>query len=130
MDTDTISLKVPAKPEYILVIRITTSAVASRAGFGIDEIEDIKVAVAEAGVTIMNQGNDVQFLELKFGVSDNKEILISVSASEVHEVKTSYLENEQTELSFYIMESLMDHVEKRIEDGLLSGVTLYKKFGG
>jgi len=45
---DIIELTLPARAEYIGVARLTVSGVANRMGFAYDEIEDIKVAVAEA----------------------------------------------------------------------------------
>ncbi|MGV3487465.1 MAG: anti-sigma B factor RsbW, partial [Tuberibacillus sp.] len=43
--SDTINLTIPAKPDYIGVVRLTISGIASRMGFLYDDIEDIKVAV-------------------------------------------------------------------------------------
>ncbi|UFJ40950.1 anti-sigma B factor RsbW [Brevibacillus humidisoli] len=43
-----VELTIPARAEYIGVARLLVSGVANRAGFSYDEIEDIKLAVAEA----------------------------------------------------------------------------------
>jgi serine/threonine-protein kinase RsbW len=134
MGVDSIYLKVPAKPEYILVARLTCSAVASRADFGVDEIEDIKVAVAEAGTVVMNQGKGVEWLELNFEVNKGEDIHIHIFASGAADGVVSFSKSEQeeqqVELSFDIMESLMDGVEKVVENGFLRGIKMYKKFGG
>ncbi|TCP23831.1 serine/threonine-protein kinase RsbW [Scopulibacillus darangshiensis] len=45
---DTIELTIPAKPEYVGIVRLTTSGVANRMGYSYDDIEDIKIAVSEA----------------------------------------------------------------------------------
>lgn len=45
---DYIEMKIPAKPEYVGVIRLTASGIAGRMGFSYDEIEDLKIAVSEA----------------------------------------------------------------------------------
>ena len=130
MGEDQVYLRVPAKPEYILVIRLTTSAVATRAGFDVDEIEDIKVAVAEAGTVIMNQKNGVGTIELSYKIAGVNGIWIHISAPETEEVTIPYTENEQAELSFYIMESLMDNVERNEKDGFIRELKMYKEFGG
>nr|PZN11379.1 MAG: hypothetical protein DIU64_02990 [Caldicoprobacter oshimai] len=130
MTMDSVYLKVPAKPEYMLVIRLTTSAVASRAGFDVDEIEDIKLAVSEAGTFMMNEDKGVEWLELTFKVDKEEGIWIDIFASEAVDEAVLFSKNEQTELSFYIMESLMDGVEKAIDNGFLRGIKMYKKFGG
>jgi serine/threonine-protein kinase RsbW len=44
----TIALRIPCSPEYVSVARLTVSAVASRMNFGMDEIDDLKLAVGEA----------------------------------------------------------------------------------
>ena len=55
MKNDIIEIRIPAKPEYILVARLTASAIATRVGLNIDDIEDFKVAIAEACISIINQ---------------------------------------------------------------------------
>lgn len=130
MNMDSVYLRVPAKPEYILVIRLTTSAVASRAGFDVDEIEDIKLAVSEAGTFMMNHSKNVKWLELEFNVDKEEGIWIDILASEAIHRNAMLCESEQSELSFYIMESLMDRVEKVGDSGFLKGIKMHKKFGG
>lgn len=43
-----IHLTIPAKAEYIDIVRLTLFGIAQKAGFYYDEIEDMKVAVTEA----------------------------------------------------------------------------------
>lgn len=43
-----IELRIPASAQWVRVARLTVAGVASRLHFGIEEIEDIKLAVAEA----------------------------------------------------------------------------------
>lgn len=45
---ETIHVRMPAKPEYVSVARLTAAAVAARHRFTYDEIEDLKIAVSEA----------------------------------------------------------------------------------
>src|SRR2546427_2971271 len=47
--TSRIDLKIPGRPEYVVVVRLTAAAVAGRMGLSYDDIEDLKVAVGEAG---------------------------------------------------------------------------------
>lgn len=44
---DILKISVPGKPEYVGVVRLAVSSAASAAGFDIEDIEDIKVAVTE-----------------------------------------------------------------------------------
>src|SRR3989449_10502201 len=43
-----IELKIPGRPDYVVVVRLTAAAVAGRMGLSYDDIEDLKVAVGEA----------------------------------------------------------------------------------
>src|SRR2546422_6688649 len=43
--TSRIDLKIPGRPDYVVVVRLTAAAVAGRMGLSYDDIEDLKVAV-------------------------------------------------------------------------------------
>jgi serine/threonine-protein kinase RsbW len=43
-----VELRVPCRPEWVALARMSSAAVASRMHFSIDDIEDVKLAVAEA----------------------------------------------------------------------------------
>ena len=45
---DYIEIRVPAKPQYVSVIRLMVSGLGVRVGFSYDEIEDLKIATSEA----------------------------------------------------------------------------------
>ncbi len=57
-DTDTVHLQLPSRPEYLLVARLATSGVGLRADLTVDDIEDLKVAVAEACTNVINHAFD------------------------------------------------------------------------
>ncbi len=56
MSTDQIILAIPAMPQYIRLARVTASGLATRLGFGIDDIEDLRLAVDEACFCVMGTG--------------------------------------------------------------------------
>jgi anti-sigma regulatory factor (Ser/Thr protein kinase) len=45
--TDAISLSIPAPPDLLMVVRLAASALASRAGFDADTVEDVRLATDE-----------------------------------------------------------------------------------
>ena len=57
---DKINLTVSSKKEdiaeYMSVVRLTTSAIASKIGFDIEEIDDMKVSIGEACTNIIKHG--------------------------------------------------------------------------
>jgi len=122
MEKDIITLSLPAKAEYVLAARLTTSAISSRFGFDIDEIEDIKVAVAEACIALMNQKQSFKCINLRYEVSE--ELCIHVTGEGVLEVSSNGME--ENDLSLYIIDSLMDFVEFHREEGMVREISMKK----
>jgi Histidine kinase-like ATPase domain len=61
-----VEIRIPAEPVMSRVLRLAASGVASLAGCTIDEIEDIKIAVSEVLIALVEHGAghpvDVQFV--------------------------------------------------------------------
>ncbi len=53
---ETIELKLPAKDEYMNVVRLSIAGIGERMNFSVDDIEDIKVAVGEACINSIRHG--------------------------------------------------------------------------
>ncbi|MGR6118071.1 anti-sigma B factor RsbW [Aeribacillus composti] len=70
---DYIEMKIPAKTEYIGIVRLTLSGIANRMGYTYDDIEDLKIAVSEAC------SNAVQHA---YGHNENGEVRIGFSLFE------------------------------------------------
>ncbi|TCP92119.1 anti-sigma B factor RsbW [Serpentinicella alkaliphila] len=114
---DLIKLSLPNKPEYVSVVRLTLSSIASRMGFDIEKIEDLKVAVSEACSNAITHGAnaeegnfDVEFLvyEEKIDIlvyDKGKGFLVNqIEEPNVHNLK-------EGGLGVFIIKSLMDNVE-------------------
>ncbi len=67
-----IDLTLPPLPEMVRVARLTVSGIAASMGFGIDEIEDIKVAVAEICNIIIRCESVSERYKLKFIMHEEK----------------------------------------------------------
>lgn len=52
-----VELRLPADGAYASVLRTTTAALAARLDFTIDEIEDLRIAVAEAGALVLPEAD-------------------------------------------------------------------------
>ncbi|SHH30275.1 ATP-binding protein [Tepidibacter thalassicus] len=111
---ESIDMTVPSKPEYVGVIRLTVSAIANRMGFNIDEIEDIKVAVAEGCTNAIKHGLDDKFyINFEIG-SDSLSIVIKDNGKgcNVEEIDEPDLLNlKEGGLGLFIIKTLMDEVE-------------------
>ena len=133
---DYIAVKVPAKPEYVGVIRLTLSGIASRMGYAYEEIEDLKIAVSEACTNAVqhaykdNAGGETV---VGFGIyGDKLEIMIADNGDsfDFEQIKNKlgpYSATSATDLlvegglGLYLMETLMDEVH--VFDH--SGVTVF-----
>jgi serine/threonine-protein kinase RsbW len=111
---DTVSIKVPALPAYVQVVRLVAAGLASRLGFTLDEIEDLKIAVDElASYLIGTQGRDGT-LEIRFAVlEDALEI-----HGEGHLAGDPKVRSELTEFSRVILASVTDAASLQQLDGV------------
>ena len=53
-----VRLEVPASPEFLRVTRIMVAGVASRLGFTLDEVEDLRIAIDELCFTLVGRGRE------------------------------------------------------------------------
>lgn len=53
-----VELHIPAEPEWVGVARLTAAGIASRLDFSIEDLEDLKLAVAEACNCCIQNGGD------------------------------------------------------------------------
>jgi serine/threonine-protein kinase RsbW len=52
--SDEICLEIPAQPEFVFLARVTAAKLAARQGFLLDQIEDLRLAVAEVLAAVMS----------------------------------------------------------------------------
>ncbi len=105
MLNDSVRVIIPNKADYISLVRLISSALGSKAGFNIDEIDDLKVAIGEACIlTFMPHSQD----EIAITYDVSKEML-EVSIEGLGNLSTNE-ESKEAHLSKMIIESLMDEV--------------------
>ena len=74
MSCETIKMEISSNPEYVGIIRLTTSGIANKVGFCLEDIEDLKVAISEACSNTDNtQISKKQIEENKVSSEINKE---------------------------------------------------------
>ncbi|MBS4197254.1 anti-sigma B factor RsbW [Bacillus sp. FJAT-49870] len=139
-DFDYIEMKIPAMPEYVGVIRLTLSGIASRMGFTYDLIDDLKIAVSEAITNAVqhaykkDEGGEIV---VGFGLYQDKlEVMVADSGKSFDLNKARdeigpYNEDSQIEflreggLGLYLIESLMDEVRIHQNEGVTVFMTKY-----
>ena len=137
---DYIEIRVPAKPQFVSVIRLTISGLASRIGFNYDEIEDLKIAASEAITNVVHHAyKEEDEGEIVIGCALYKEkIELMVadygSSFNFEEVKSKigpYHPEENIAglreggLGLYLMETLMDEVMINNDSGVTVFMTKY-----
>ncbi|EPR13919.1 ATP-binding protein [Ruminiclostridium papyrosolvens] len=124
ISNDNVVLILPAKSEYVSTARLTASSVSTRAGFNIDEVEDIKVAVSEVcNIILSRTENNISQYRISFDIyTDNIKITFTAENSTLDCFEQS-IENEY---GLYIMKALMDSVELCNEN---HSIVMTKKIG-
>lgn len=124
-------LTIPATAEYIDIARLALYGIANKMGFSYEDIEDMKVAVAEACNNVVLHAyreEEKGTIDIEFEMF-TEELMITVSdrgTSFDYEGVARGLEphhNKELEditsggLGIYLMQALMDHVEVVTERG-------------
>ncbi|MGN8647757.1 anti-sigma B factor RsbW [Gracilibacillus sp. HCP3S3_G5_1] len=137
---DFIEMKVPAKAEYVGVIRLSTSGIANRMGFSYEEIEDLKVAISEAisnATEHAYENEDGGEVTVGFGVyQDRLEVMVADRGGsfDLQKVKKDIgpYENSQSiedlregGFGLFLIEALMDKVEIKNDYGVIVLMTKY-----
>ena len=113
MDCETIKMEIPANPDYVSILRLTTSGIANKLGFSMDDIEDMKVAVSEACSNAVKHSEDNKVI-INFNLLNNGiqiEIIDNGKGYDVDSIETPDLSNpKEGGLGLFIIQTLMDEV--------------------
>ncbi|API91640.1 MULTISPECIES: anti-sigma B factor RsbW [Bacillota] len=137
---DFIELKVPAKAEYVGVVRLSISGIANRMGFSYEDIEDLKIAISEAITNTVTHAYDEDEdgeVTIGFGVyEDRLEIMVadhggSFDLNEIKDGIGPYKETESIEelreggFGLFLINALMDKVQINNHYGVIVLMTKY-----
>jgi serine/threonine-protein kinase RsbW len=79
MESTEVSLTFPAAAEHIRLARLVASGLATQAGFGIDEIEDLRIGVDELCSLLVQHADPASKMTLDFRVEDAAVFLRAVA---------------------------------------------------
>lgn len=137
---DFVEMRIPAKAEYVGVVRLSISGIASRMGFSYEDIEDLKVAISEAITNAVDHAyhwEDDGEVTVGFGVYENRlEIMVadhggSFNLKEVKGDIGPYTHSEPVEnlreggFGLFLINALMDKVEINNNYGVIVLMTKY-----
>jgi len=109
---DAVRLRVPAALEYVRLVRLTGSGVASRLGFDIEEIENLRVALDELASIVIDFAAAGE-LEITFFTTDT-ELRIMGRAPVADGVEVGV-----EELTAQILKAVIDDYELGSADGFV-----------
>ena len=109
----TVSLTIPAKPDYVVLARLALSAVCRMAPLELESAADLKLAITEAATFLMGgdrrsearEDEDAAQMHFSFDLQDD-EIVVEVRGSE----QRTFSEEER-ELSRAIIDATVDGCE-------------------
>ena len=107
---DAVRLSVPASLENMRIVRLTVSGVASRLGFDVDEIENLRIAVDELASVVVDESVD-GMLEISF-VANGADLQIEGRAPLAPGADLTV-----DELSAQILNAVCDKYEVRADGG-------------
>lgn len=114
MECELIKMSMSSNPNFVSVVRLTTSAIASKIGFNLDDIEDLKVAISEACTNAIKHSKKQDF-EVIFYIYDEKlsiEVIDKGIGYDLSKIKEPNLKEPKTSgLGLFIIKTLMDEVE-------------------
>lgn len=103
--SDTVELTIPIRSDLLILARLTAAAMAARAEFGIEDIEDLRLVVEELCISVigtMTSGTlHLRFSEVEGAIT----VGCSVSGEGDDDIQG---ETEPDELSLRIIEALVD----------------------
>jgi serine/threonine-protein kinase RsbW len=113
--SDTVELRIPCRAEWVALARLAVAAVANRLKLTIEEIEDLKLAVAEACTVVIQQERHGEFLALTCEALPGA-LRLHVRDTGLHEPRgvapaaMDYDEARVVGLGVFLIRTLMDEV--------------------
>ena len=103
MAQDEVQLAVPASPEFLRLVRVTGTGLASRIGFTFEEVEDLRLAIDELCFAIIGSKGREGVLRVRYVVHAEGLEVIGTA-----ELKDEVRPPTMSELSERILDALVD----------------------
>ncbi|MFC0560491.1 anti-sigma B factor RsbW [Halalkalibacter alkalisediminis] len=137
-EADHIQMSVPAKPEYVGVVRLTVSGIANRVGFSYDDIEDMKIAVAEACTNVVNHAyEEGGVMNVSYFLYDDRLEIVVADRGQSFDIGSvreklgpvdpnrPVVDLKEGGLGLFLINTLMDKVEINDESGIVLIMTKF-----
>jgi serine/threonine-protein kinase RsbW len=126
----TVDLRIPGKPEWVAVARLTIAAIANRLPFTVEEIEDLKLAIAEACTNAIQGGRGSESIDIRCETaSDHIRIHVRDRGARLPEPVPAGKPAPVEGLGIFLIQALMDSVEHSVDPERGSQLTMTKRVG-
>ena len=105
--TPDVKLVVPARPEYVRLLRAVAASLAARLDFTYDRIEDLRLAVSEACSTLLALPWEAELLVLRVFATDERVTAVVCTDAEAGPDGWPPVEAERT-LAWKVLSGLAD----------------------
>ena len=105
--SEPVELTIPVQSDLVVLARLTAATVASRAGFNVEEVEDLRLAVDELCISTVN-GSEAGRLNLTFTSEDGHVEVVCVLDGPGEAPAASGTEYGERDLSLLILDALVD----------------------
>jgi serine/threonine-protein kinase RsbW len=106
-----VEFRIPADPAFVRIARLAAGDMGGRAGFSVDELDDVRLAVDEVCATLISAGGPI--LELRMQAHD-RALIIEGRVPDARAVTAP------TELSEMLLRALVDSCEFTSSNGGVS----------
>ena len=110
-----VTVKVPAQPDFVHVVRSVVATVAARAEMTFDEIDDLRLAVDEACAQLLALPAPATTLTLQLSPADGGGLVVVVTID--GEVRTWPPEGAERTLTWQVLAALADEARFEQVDG-------------
>ena len=112
-----VELRIPAAAEWVAVARLAVAAVANRLAFSYEEIEDVKLAVAEACTNCIHYATAGDAIDIRCEVLPRELQVVVRDAGPSGESgdRARDTDDVMDGLGVFLIQSLMDSVEYQVD---------------
>ena len=133
--SDLVELRIPCRAEWVALARLAVAAVANRMRLSIEEIEDVKLAVAEACTAVIQHQNHGESIEITCESSPDS-LRIRVRDAGRHHPGTAAGRSMDLDeariagLGVFLIRTLMDEVSYDVHPELGTDLLMTKRLPG
>jgi serine/threonine-protein kinase RsbW len=129
----TVELRIPSKPEWVAVARLAVAAIANRLPFSVEEIEDLKLAIAEACTMCIQQGGGTESIDITCEAATSH-LRVEVRDHRYRDrgdaaKRPSVIAVEGEGLGIFLIQALMDKLDYSVDPQLGTELVMTKRVG-